>query len=170
MSQTKPTKATPSPASKAEAANNGANAKPQGRPKATRPQFAGQPEPGRIHFTHGEGRLLEFEGGATHLARLLDLGAAFKTREQQGSTAVTQTDAQGLKTLVDTAEGITEQLTHATRTIGKVMALASDQLSPDDVHELGWLICGLGEIASAVEFARSELAYELQRDFGGAEG
>jgi hypothetical protein len=124
-----------------------------------------------VRFDHAEGGTVSISTGSS-LSSLLTLGAMAKTRRYRPETgaSATATDEAGREMLVNHLGGAVVAILDGLSSVGKALALASDELPPDDVFNIGWLVCGLAELAQDIRFERGEIQYEQGRGKGAESG
>jgi hypothetical protein len=124
-----------------------------------------------IAFDYAEGGTIALHGN-TGISSLLRLGAMVKTRQYQPelSGSATATDEKGREIVIRQLDGAAEMIVDSLGTVGKLLALTSEELNPGDVSSIGWLVCGLAELAEDVLFELSEVSYERERDQGARDG
>lgn len=120
-----------------------------------------------VAFTFGSALNLCPDG--TDISRLLEIGALLNTRRYSKEVLgdVTATDLAGLEKLVDSGHNAIEGILTGICAISKALVYASDNLKQEDISDLGWLIHGLGTIATHMHVVIADIQHEIERDFGG---
>lgn len=94
------------------------------------------------------------------------LGAMVKTRrhDKEIGGSVTATDDQGRKILCGSLHDAVASVLDGIGVVGKLLAMTANEAMQDDVSKVGWLICGLAELAHDIDFERGEVEYEAVRE------
>lgn len=140
-------------------------------------QPSGEPTPpatinaDSVRFDHAEGGMVALDG-TTAISSLLKTGALVKTRRYRPEIggSVTATDEGGLEIVAGRLDGAVDLIVDGLGSIGKLMALASEEMEPSDVANIGWLVCGLAELVQDARFEVGEIEYERERDNGARNG
>ena len=124
-----------------------------------------------LAFNHARGGRIEFDG-TSEISYLLALWAMVKLRQyrRELGRSVTATDAQGREMLMSYLDGAAELIVGGIGAVGKLLALTSEELNPRDLPRIGWLVCGLAELAADARFAAGEARYEHECAQGAKDG
>jgi hypothetical protein len=144
--------------------NTPTQATPKIRPDSGEPSPKATTGHQSVRFDHADGGMVSLQA-STDLSKLLTLGAMAKTRRyrpEMGGSA-TATDEAGREMLINHLDGAVGAILDGLGSVGKALALASDELPPGDVFNIGWLICGLSELAQDIRFELGEIEYEQRR-------
>ena len=102
---------------------------------------------------------------STPLANILKLGAMAYTTKHNDVTGrmETATDELGLNLMKEQLTTGVGLILDGIGVVADLMSTNCDSVSGREVSTLGWLICGLAEMASDMEYHRNQAEFELRK-------